>query len=200
MPGELQSVGRLKNYAAMRRKCMGSVPASGAVLVQKSAAPLQITDDMPGPAGNPTDDGRDFVRRHYQDFLNREPAAVERRAGRHAADRNAGGVLTDADKAQLEGVFGGPAAPTTDESKRAQVLRAMAENAALQQRESNRAFVLMQYFGYLRRAPDDAPDADHTGYDFWLQKLDQFNGDFVQAEMVKAFLSSTEYRQRFSQP
>ncbi|HST52689.1 MAG TPA: hypothetical protein VLJ61_11815, partial [Pyrinomonadaceae bacterium] len=58
-------------------------------------------------------------------------------------------------------------------------------------------FVLMQYFGYLRRNPDDAPDHDYTGYDFWLQKLDQFQGDFAKAEMVKAFISSTEYRQRF---
>jgi hypothetical protein len=41
------------------------------------------------------------------------------------------------------------------------------------------------------------PDADYTGYDFWLTKLDQFGGNFVQAEMVKAFISSTEFRQRF---
>jgi len=55
----------------------------------------------------------------------------------------------------------------------------------------------MQFFGYLRRNPNDAPDADYPGYDFWLAKLNQFNGDFVNAEMVKAFLSSSEYRQRF---
>ena len=30
-------------------------------------------------------------------------------------------------------------------------------------------------------------------------KLEQFNGDYVKAEMVKAFLSSTEYRDRFRQ-
>jgi len=39
--------------------------------------------------------------------------------------------------------------------------------------------------------------SDHTGYDFWLTKLNQFNGDYIKAEMVKAFLSSIEYRQRF---
>ena len=55
----------------------------------------------------------------------------------------------------------------------------------------------MQFFGYLRRDPDDAPDFNFNGYDFWLSKLDQFGGDFVQAEMVKAFISSTEYRARF---
>ena len=63
--------------------------------------------------------------------------------------------------------------------------------------EFNRAFVLMQYFGYLRRNPSDAPDGSFDGYNFWLNKLNQFNGDFVNAEMVKAFISSSEYRRRF---
>jgi len=57
--------------------------------------------------------------------------------------------------------------------------------------------VLMQYFGYLRRNPNDAPDGNFVGYDFWLDKLNSFNGDFNRAEMVKAFLSSAEYRRRF---
>jgi hypothetical protein len=57
----------------------------------------------------------------------------------------------------------------------------------------------MQYFGYLRRAPDAVPDADFRGWKFWLDKLNQFNGNFVSAEMVKAFISSDEYRKRFGQ-
>ena len=61
----------------------------------------------------------------------------------------------------------------------------------------NRVFVLAQYFDYLRRNPNTTPDSDYTGYDFWLTKLNQFNGNFVSAEMVKAFITSTEYRQRF---
>ena len=60
--------------------------------------------------------------------------------------------------------------------------------------ESNRAFVLLEYFGYMKRDPDDA------GYAFWLGKLNQFNGNFVNAEMVLAFISSPEYRARFGQP
>jgi len=79
----------------------------------------------------------------------------------------------------------------------AEVLRAVAEDADLSSAESNRAFVLMQFFGYLRRNPNDAPDTDYTGYDFWLTKLNQFNGNFQNADMVKAFISSSEYRQRF---
>ena len=78
-----------------------------------------------------------------------------------------------------------------------QVLRAVAENAVLITSEFNRAFVLTQYFGYLRRDPNAAPDTDFSGYNFWLNKLDMFNGDFAQAEMVKAFIESTEYRHRF---
>jgi hypothetical protein len=59
----------------------------------------------------------------------------------------------------------------------------------------------MQYFGYLQRDPDAAPQAnlDFEGYNFWLSKLNQFNGNFVAAEMVKAFIASDEYRHRFGQ-
>ena len=56
----------------------------------------------------------------------------------------------------------------------------------------------MQYYGYLRRDPDNGNgDTDYTGYDFWLTKLNQLNGNYINAEMVKAFLSSVEYRNRF---
>jgi photosystem II stability/assembly factor-like uncharacterized protein len=80
---------------------------------------------------------------------------------------------------------------------RGRALRRVVENPTLSARESNRAFVLAQYFGYLRRNPNDAPDADYSGYNFWLNKLNQFNGNFVQAEMVKAFISADEYKHRF---
>jgi subtilisin family serine protease len=80
---------------------------------------------------------------------------------------------------------------------RGRVLRRVADNQTFYQRETNRAFVLMEYFGYLRRNPDDPPDNDLSGYNFWLNKLNQFNGNFVDAEMVKAFITSPEYRQRF---
>ena len=77
------------------------------------------------------------------------------------------------------------------------VLRDVADNSTLNSQEFNRAFVLMQYFGYLRRNPNDAPDSDFSGYDFWLTKLDQFKGDYQKSEMVKAFITSGEYRSRF---
>ncbi|HEX8147144.1 MAG TPA: hypothetical protein VF591_08200, partial [Pyrinomonadaceae bacterium] len=64
-------------------------------------------------------------------------------------------------------------------------------------REFNAAFVLMQYFGYLHRNPDEGPDADLSGFDFWRRKLDDNGGDFHKAEMVRAFIEATEYRGRF---
>jgi len=74
------------------------------------------------------------------------------------------------------------------------VLLKIIENDSFAQGEFNPAFVRMQYFGYLRRDPDPA------GFQFWLAKLNHFGGDFRAAEMVRAFISSTEYRARFGQP
>ena len=77
---------------------------------------------------------------------------------------------------------------------RDQVLRLVAENFDFYNAEYNVAFVEMEYFGYLRRDPDAA------GFTFWLGKLNDFGGDFRRAEMVKAFIVSGEYRQRFGTP
>ena len=109
-------------------------------------------------------------------------------------DTNAGGVLSPAEKGNLVAQL---AVNPTDVTKRAMTVRAVAEDVDLKNGEFNKAFVLAQYFGYLRRNPNDAPDADFTGFQFWLTKLNQFNGNFIEAEMVKAFISSLEYRQRF---
>ena len=74
---------------------------------------------------------------------------------------------------------------------RAAVLRQLAENDRFVRAKTNEVFVMMEYFGYLRRDPDE------SGYRFWLNKLNQFDGNFEQAEMVKAFINSGEYRIRF---
>ena len=76
---------------------------------------------------------------------------------------------------------------------RAAVLRQVVENEGFVGAKHNEMFVMMEYFGYLRRDPDAA------GYQFWLNKLSEFNGDFERAEMVKAFIISGEYRGRFAQ-
>lgn len=77
---------------------------------------------------------------------------------------------------------------------RVAALRKVADSASVVRSEFDPAFVLMEYFGYLRRDPDA------QGYDFWLNKLRQFQGNYVQAEMVRSFLLSSEYRSRFGTP
>jgi hypothetical protein len=111
---------------------------------------------------------------------------------------NAGVTPSAAERTAAINEFGG-AATSADATARAHALRQIAENETLTRQEFNRAFVLMQYFGYLRRNPNDAPEPglNFDGYNFWLNKLNQFNGNFVDAEMVKAFILSAEYRQRF---
>jgi hypothetical protein len=110
----------------------------------------------------------------------------------------AGSVLSGSERTTAINLFGN-AADTTNVAARSQALRQVSEDADLYSTEINRAFVLTEYIGYLRRNPNDAPEPtlDYTGYDFWLAKLNQFNGNYVNSEMVKAFISSAEYRQRF---
>ena len=68
-----------------------------------------------------------------------------------------------------------------------------AYGQAFYNREVNNAFVLMEYFGYMHRDPDG------PGYAFWLGKLNQY-GSYIDAEMVRSFMVSPEYRSRFGQP
>jgi hypothetical protein len=110
--------------------------------------------------------------------------------------QNAGMTPTASERDAAINEFGS-AINVIDVAACARAVRRVAENPTLVHQESNSAFVLMQYMGYLRRNPNDAPDSDYTGYDFWLTKLNQFNGNFVDAEMVKAFIVSGEYRHRF---
>lgn len=81
---------------------------------------------------------------------------------------------------------------------RSTVLRKIVEKNSFKLAEFNRAFVYMQYVGYLRRNPTDLPDTNLDGFNFWLNKLNQFNGNYLDAEMVKAFIQSIEYRGRFA--
>jgi hypothetical protein len=71
---------------------------------------------------------------------------------------------------------------------RAQVLRNVIDIQAFKDREFNPSFVLMQYFGYMRR------DIDQGGYDYWLIILNSTNN---YRGMVCAFLTSWEYQLRF---
>jgi hypothetical protein len=130
-----------------------------------------------------------FVQRPR--FLNAFPETMTPAQFVDTLNTNSDGALSQSERDQLVNDL------SSGVKSRAQVLRAVAEDTDLNTAEFNRAFVLMQYFGYLRRNPNDAPDGNFAGWDFWLNKLNQFNGDSVQAEMVKAFINSAEYRRRF---
>jgi hypothetical protein len=128
-----------------------------------------------------------------QRFVTLYPQAMTPAQFVDALNANAGGALSQPERDALVGGLQSGALT------RAAVLRALAEDSDLSRAETNKAFVLMEYFGYLRRNPDDAPDSNFVGWQFWLGKLDEFGGDFIRAEMVKAFLSADEYRHRFGQ-
>jgi photosystem II stability/assembly factor-like uncharacterized protein len=85
-------------------------------------------------------------------------------------------------------------------SGRVAALRSVVESNSIKSAEFNPAFVLMEYYGYLRRNPTDPPDNNDAGYQFWLTKLNSFGGNFINAEMVKAFITCAEYRKRFGTP
>ncbi|PWT89269.1 MAG: hypothetical protein C5B55_11685 [Blastocatellia bacterium] len=75
---------------------------------------------------------------------------------------------------------------------RAQALRAIVESDEVAAAEFNKAFVAMQYFGYLRRDPETA------GFNAWLNYLNAHPTDF--RTMVNGFVNSIEYRLRFGNP
>jgi fimbrial isopeptide formation D2 family protein len=73
-------------------------------------------------------------------------------------------------------------------ASRAAVLRAVTEDGQVSQKYYNEAFVIMQYFGYLRRSAD-------LSYLQWIQTMNSNGGDY--REMINGFLNSAEYRNRF---
>lgn len=121
---------------------------------------------------------------------------------------SAGITPTTAERQAAITAFGGG-----DVAGRAAALQSVVNNETEFQREFNRAFVLMEYFGYLLRNPDDPPDNNLNGYNFWLRKLDAASqvGENVRdqatvlrriqrAVLIEAFIDSTEYRSRFGPP
>jgi hypothetical protein len=119
-----------------------------------------------------------FVARYPQsmtreEFVDAVLQTMQQRSGRnHSALRD--GLLNDYDS-------GG----------RALVVRHAAEADSFVVAEYHKAFVLMEYFGYLQR------DVDLRGYNFWLNVLDNVDANNYRG-MVCAFLTSTEYQRRFS--
>lgn len=91
-----------------------------------------------------------------------------------------------------------------DTTGRAAAMQSVIESGSGYNAMYNSAFVLMEYFGYLRRDPDQ------SGFNFWLTKVNSVSSPnedvrddnqallrVQRAEMVRAFIESTEYRTRF---
>jgi hypothetical protein len=79
---------------------------------------------------------------------------------------------------------------------RAAALRTVADNGQLYGKEYNAAYVLMHYFGYLRRDPEDQPDGELAGFNFWLGNLNR-TGDY--RSLSRAFLESGEYKDQIKE-
>ena len=125
-------------------------------------------------------------------------AWVERPNFRSAYDGLGNSAFIDTLIAHTEGGFNGNrdalvSALNGETMTRAAALRQIVENEGFTRAKTNEMFVMMEYFGYLRRDPDPG------GYAFWLNKLNEHGGNFEQAEMVKSFIVSGEYRGRFTQ-
>src|SRR6185312_13131265 len=104
------------------------------------------------------------------------------------ASVRAGGIDLESERANLINAYSSGSSTVTG---RAAVVRVIADNAVFKQAEYNAAFVLAEYFSYLRRNPDQ------QGYDFWLKVLNSGSGNNYRG-MVCAFLTSDEYQRRFS--
>jgi Domain of unknown function (DUF4214) len=129
-----------------------------------------------------------FVQR--AEFLKRYPAALN---ANQFVDAMLGDVRQQttvdlsADRAKLIALFDGMP------SGRASILRVLAENSELTKAEQDKAFLLLQYFGYLLRDPDE------DGYRFWLNSLalKPERDPSRYTALICSFQNSTEYQTRF---
>jgi hypothetical protein len=109
---------------------------------------------------------------------------------------HAGITPTSSERSNAIAEFGS-ATTAADTDARGRALLDVTQNTTFQQRQINRSFVQMEYLGYLRRNQNDPPDGNFAGYDFWVNKLNNAGGNYITSDMVKAFITSSEYRGRF---
>jgi len=189
---EFQQTGFLRYL--MQRESFGSMPKYTEFMRDVQEVSRDVVVNTPGWEQKLQDN-----QQHFAEEWTKRPAfkatydALSNADYVNALYLNAGIIVTKAQRDSLVNAL------DNANENRAAVLLDVAANAVFREKENSAAFVMMQYFGYLRRDPDAAPDSDLSGYNFWLNKLNTFGGDFQQAEMVKAFLASAEYRGRFAQ-
>jgi hypothetical protein len=79
---------------------------------------------------------------------------------------------------------------------RAQLLLELVNNRNFIKKEENRSLVLLHYFGYLHRNPDDPPDRNLDGFNFWLKEIET-SGD--PGRLLNAFMASGENKTRWKE-
>jgi hypothetical protein len=153
---------------------------------------------------NPIDTTSFFVTQQYKDFLNRLPTAAEQRNGVNQIDAcGPNAACVDRQRVLFSRSF-------WDNSE----FRAQSRTFGLSVfspplEYDNHDFVMLSYNIYLRRQPNDPPDNNFDGFNFWLDSLNNCTGpedggnrDTYECynNIVRAFLVSTEYRARFGCP
>jgi hypothetical protein len=76
---------------------------------------------------------------------------------------------------------------------RAQMLLTIVNHREFAQKEQNRSLVLLHYFGYLHRNPDDPPDRNMDGFNFWLREVET-TGEVDR--LTRAFMASIEREEK----
>jgi hypothetical protein len=76
---------------------------------------------------------------------------------------------------------------------RAQLLLTIVNRKDFIEKEGNRSLVLLHYFGYLHRNPDDPPDNNLEGFKFWVKELET-SGEV--GRLPRSFMASIEYANR----
>jgi hypothetical protein len=198
---EFQSTGNLVRsfyVATLDRPLTNNMPALSEFEFDMQAMQRRLTVGQ-GDWQQTLNDNRDVFMRDFvtrAEFIGLYPATDTPTQYVDKLYLHAGITPTAGERSNAIAGFGS-ATTAADAGARGRALLEVTQNTTFQQRETNRSFVQMEYFGYLRRNPNDAPDGDFAGYDFWVNKLNAAGGNFINAEMVKAFITSGEYRRRF---
>jgi hypothetical protein len=130
----------------------------------------------------------DNLRQFSEDWTKREPfiKALAELDDERYVNRlclNAGVTLDQAQRLALVNSL------SNERDTRAGVLLKIADNPSFAEKEKYRSILTLHYFGYLRRNPDDPPDGNLRGFEFWL-KVMEGDGEGV---LSAAFKQSPEY-------
>jgi Tol biopolymer transport system component len=175
--------GRLPEYHEIifdMRRVSGATAEE--VYARRAALPLNFTQRQEFKTAYDALNNKQYV----DALLNRYPVQSINTADPVDPEGGAKVLLTREDLASRMSATGAQALT------RAQVFRAIAESDEVAVAEFNAAFVAMQYYGYLRRTPEE------PGFQAWLRVINQDPNNI--RIMVNGFMNSTEYRLRFGQP